>query len=468
MENKFDIIVIGAGPGGYVAAIKAAKLGFRTAIIEEGRVGGTCLNRGCIPTKAMLHASSLYREMKESQRFGIFSSDVHFNYEKIMEYKTDTVDKLCQGVEQLLKSNKVTLIKGKATLEKDKSVSVNTGSSIESYKAEKIILASGSKPALLPIPGIDSERVLTSDDLFNLSEPPKSLIIIGGGVIGLEFASIFSSLGSKVTILEALPNILGNIDKDITQNLKQILKKRGVDIHTSVQVQKIEKKGDMLSCIYLEKDKEIETEGQFLLCAAGRIPNTEGLFGEGVNLQMDRGRVITDEGFKTDMEGVYAIGDLIKGIQLAHLASAQGIALAEELGGHERSINLSIVPSCIYTEPEIAVVGMSETEAKDKGIPVETGKFVMTGNSKSIISKEERGFIKIIAHGETKEILGAHMMCARATDMIGEFVTGIANKLTVPQALKGMRAHPTYNEGVGEALEEVFDSAIHVAPKVKL
>lgn len=468
MENVFDIIVIGAGPGGYVAAIKSAKMGFKTAIVEERRVGGTCLNRGCIPTKAMLHASSLYRELKESERFGIFSSNIGFEYGKIMEYKTDTVNKLCQGVEQLLKSNKVTLIQGKAVLEKDRTVTVTSDSNTEIYKADKIVLATGSKPSLLPIPGIDSEGVMTSDDLFNLTEAPESLVIIGGGVIGVEFASIFSSLGTKVTILEALPNILGNIDKDITQNLKLILKKRGVDIHTSVKVQKIEKNGNELICTYTEKEKDIEIKGQYVLCAAGRIPNTDGLFGEGVSISMERGRVITDEGFKTDIDGVYAIGDLIKGMQLAHLASAQGICLIEELAGHERSIDLSIVPSCIYTEPEIAVVGMSEAEAKEKGISIKTGKFIMTANSKSVISQEERGFIKIIADEKTKEVLGAHMMCARATDMIGEFGNAIANRLTVPQLLKAMRAHPTYNEGVGEALEEVFDAAIHVAPKIKL
>ncbi len=468
MDNIFDIIIIGAGPGGYVAAIKAAKLGSRVAVIEEDRVGGTCLNRGCVPTKAMLHASSLYTEMKESTRFGIFASGIDFDYGKIMEYKNDTVNKLCQGVEQLFKSNKITLIKGKAVLEKDKSVSVISDSGKVSYKADKVILASGSKPSLLPIPGIEMEGVMTSDELFHLTEVPKSLIIIGGGVIGTEFASIFSALGSKVTILEALPNILGNIDKDITQNLKLIMKKCGVDIHTSVNVKKIEKNGENLCCTYIEKEKEIEICAQYILCAAGRIPNTEGLFGEGVNLSMERGRVIVDEKFRTDMDGVYAIGDLIKGMQLAHLASAQGICLAEELAGHKRSINLSVIPSCIYTEPEIAVIGISEADAKEKGFSVKVGKFITNANSKSVISKEERGIIKIIADEKTEEILGAHMMCARATDMIGEFGTAITNKMTVCELLKSMRAHPTYNEGVGEALEEVFGSAIHVAPKVKL
>ena len=217
-----------------------------------------------------------------------------------------------------------------------------------------------------------------------------------------------------------------------------------------------------------KEDKDIEIRAEYILCAAGRIPNTEGLFGEGVNLSMEKGRIIVDEKFKTDMDGVYAIGDLIKGMQLAHLASAQGICLIEELTGHERSIELSAVPSCIYTEPEIAVIGISESEAKEKGIPVKVGKFIMSANSKSVISKEERGIIKIIADERTGEVIGAHMMCARATDMIGEFGSAITNQMTVSDLLKSMRAHPTYNEGVGEALEEVYGSAIHVVPKIKL
>lgn len=469
MENLFDIVVIGAGPGGYVAAIKAAKEGLKVAVIEEKRVGGTCLNKGCIPTKAMLHASSLYREIKESERYGIFASEVGFDYSKIMDYKSETVDKLCQGVEQLFKANKITLINGKGILEKDNSMTViYEDQKEEVIKANKIILATGSKPSLLPIPGIDNEGVVTSDEMFHLEKAPEKLVIIGGGVIGVEFASVFASLGSEVTILEALPNILDNLDKDVSQNLKLILKKRGIDIHTSVKVQKIEKTEKGLTCTYIEKDKEINVEADLLLCAAGRTPNTDGLFGKDVNIITERGRVVVNEKFETNIPDVYAIGDLIKGMQLAHLASAQGICLIEEIVGHKPSINLSVVPSCIYTEPEIAAVGISENKAKELGLNIKVGKFMMAANGKSLITKEERGFVKIVADENTKEILGATMMCARATDMIGEFTTAIANKFTVDQLLKSMRAHPTYNEGIGEALEEVFSSAIHVAPKMKL
>ncbi|MGN0333634.1 MAG: dihydrolipoyl dehydrogenase [Lachnospiraceae bacterium] len=467
MGEKFDVIVVGAGPGGYVAAIKAAKAGFNTAIVENRRVGGTCLNRGCIPAKAMVHASSLYREMQEGERFGVTASEVSYDYGKIVSYKEETTEKLCQGIEQLLKGNKVTILSGKGTLEKNKVVRVKGEESEECYEAEHVILASGSKPLILPIPGLDLPGVLTSDELFQLKEMPESLVIIGGGVISVEFASVYANLGCKVTIVEAMPRLIPNMDKEISQNLKMILKKRGIDIHTSASVQCVEQEGDQYTCVFLEKEKEIRASAQFVLCAIGRCPNTEGLFGEGVELEMERGRIVVDENFKTSIEGVYAIGDLIKGMQLAHLASAQGVCVVEKIAGEEPSIDISTVPGCVYTDPEIASVGVTEDEAKESGLEVNIGKFIMSANGKSLITKEERGFIKVIAEKETDVIVGAQMMCARATDMIGEFVTAIVNRMTVRQLLKGMRAHPTYNEGVAEALEEILGGAVHVMPKKK-
>ena len=467
MGEKFDVIVIGAGPGGYVAAIKAAKAGFNTAIVENRRVGGTCLNRGCIPAKAMVHASSLYREMQEGERFGVTASEVSYDYGKIVSYKEETTEKLCQGIEQLLKGNKVTILSGKGTLEKNKVVRVKGEESEECYEAEHVILAAGSKPLILPIPGLYLPGVLTSDELFKLKEKPESLVIIGGGVISVEFASVYANLGCKVTIVEAMPRLIPNMDKEISQNLKMILKKRGIDIHTSASVQRVEQEGDQYTCVFLEKEKEVRASAQYVLCAIGRCPNTDGLFGEGVEPEMERGRVVVDKDFKTSIEGVYAIGDLVKGMQLAHLASAQGVCVAEKIAGEEPSIDVNTVPGCVYTDPEIASVGVTEDEAKERGLEVKIGKFIMSANGKSLITKEERGFIKVIAEKETDVIVGAQMMCARATDMIGEFVTAVVNRMTVRQLLKGMRAHPTYNEGVAEALEEILGGAVHVMPKKK-
>lgn len=467
MGIKYDIIVIGAGPGGYVAAIKAAKKGFYTAIVEERRVGGTCLNRGCIPAKAMIHAASLYREMKEAERFGVTASGTGYDYSRILEYKEETTDKLCQGVSQLLKANGVVVLSGKGTLRKDGQVSVVSEEGTELYEAENVILASGSRPLILPIQGMDLPGVLTSDELFQLKEMPESLVIIGGGVISVEFASAFADLGCKVTIVEALPRLIPNMDKEISQNLKMILKKRGIDIHTSASVQCVEQDGELYTCVFKEKEKGIRISAKYVLCAAGRCPNTDGLFEEGAEPEMERGRVVVDENFRTSIDGVYAVGDIVKGMQLAHLASAQGVCVVEKIAGKEPSIDLGAVPGCVYTNPEIASVGLTEDEAKEQGISVKTGKFIMGANGKSLITKEERGFIKVIVREETDVIVGAQMMCARATDMIGEFVTAVANKMTAGELLKGMRAHPTYNEGVAEALEDVFGEAVHVMPGKK-
>lgn len=467
MEGQFDLIVIGAGPGGYVAAIKAAKLGLKTAVIENREVGGTCLNRGCIPAKAMIHASSIYREMQNSEEIGIFASEVTYDYGRILEYKEGTTRQLVQGIEQVLKANSVEIICGTGTLLPGNEVKVASEEGEELLKAKDVLLASGSRPLRIPIPGIDLPGVITSDDLFRMKEVPESLVMIGGGVISVEFATVYAALGTKVTILEAMPRLVPNMDKEISQNLKMILKKRGIEIHTAAAVQSIEQDTDGYFCHYTEKEKARQAKGAYVLCAVGRCANTDGLLGEDMTLELAGGRVVVDENFATPIPHVYAIGDLIGGAQLAHAASAQGVAVAERLAGKARSIDVNVIPGCVYTDPEIASAGLTEDEAKEKGIEVETGKFIMSANGRSIITKEERGFIKVVADKDSHVILGAQMMCARATDMIGEFVTAITNQMTVSQLLKGMRAHPTYNEGIGEALEELEGGAIHVLPKKK-
>lgn len=467
MGQHYDVMVIGAGPGGYVAAIRAAKLGLHVAVVEEDRAGGTCLNRGCIPAKAMIHAAETYRSAREADQFGVETGRVSFDYGKILAYKEETTDALVQGVEQLLAGNGVDRLAGKGTLLAGKKVRVTTEEKEEVYAADHIILAAGSKPLLLSIPGMDLPGVLTSDGLFRLQECPESLAIIGGGVISVEFATAFAGLGTKVTILEALPRLVPNLDKEISQNLKMILKKRGVDIHTSASVQEVAEEDGRYVLRFTEKEKEQEVSARYVLCAVGRVPNTEGLFAEDALPDMERGRVLVDEKFETSIPGVYAIGDLIFGMQLAHTASAQGTVVAEHLAGKSASVDLSVVPSCVYTDPEIASVGLTEEAAKEQGIPVRVGKFIMSANGKSLISREERGFVKILAAEESGVILGAQMMCARATDMIGELATAVANGLTAKQLLRGMRAHPTYNEGVGEALEELEGGAVHVVPRRK-
>ncbi len=468
MDKTFDLIVIGAGPGGYVAAIKAAKLGLSTAIIEYREVGGTCLNRGCIPTKAMLHAASLYKEIKEAERFGVFAENVSFEYSKIMEYKEDTCLKLREGILSLLKANGVALITGKARLEKDKTVTVTHDETVDTYRAKSIILATGAVPSKIPVEGSQLDGVLNSEDLFLLEEVPQSLVIVGGGVIGVEMAKVFSSLHTKITLIEAAPRLISNFDKEIAQSLKMMLKKQGVEIFTSSLIKNIEKNKEGLICSFDEDGEKKKVSAQYVLFAVGREPNTHGLFGKGITIKMAGKKVAVNDGFETSIKGVYAIGDLSSDIQLAHNAIAQGIQIAHRLGGGNSTEELRVIPSCIYTNPEIASVGITEEEAKKKEIPVKVGKFIMSGNGKTLISKDERGFIKVISHSKSGIILGAQLMCARATDMVGEFAMAITNRLTVDDMLKTVRPHPTYNEAITEALEEIEGQGIHVMPKRKI
>jgi len=500
MKNEFDLIIIGAGPGGYVAAIKAAKAGLSVAVVENRRVGGTCLNRGCIPAKAMIHASSLYREAVCGQQFGLFADEAAYDYEAILNYKNESIDQLVGGIEQLLKANGVTVINGTGTLLPAENgvnrvqVAAADGCAEDAaeagadgdagadgtiadadaagvYRAKNVILASGSKPARIPVPGMDLPHVLDSDGLFALEDAPQSLVIIGGGVIGVEFATVFSNLGTEVTIVEALPKLLDNFDKEISQNLKMILKKRGVEAHLNASVKEcLAADDDWVTCVFEEKGKTQEISAEYVLVAAGRVPVTDGLFGEGVSVDMNRRFVAVDEHFRTSMPGVYAIGDLTGGIMLAHAASAHGVRAVEEILAEQGADpafaqKIDVIPAGVYTDPEIATVGITEAQAKEQGIEAAAGKFIMSANGKSLITREERGFIKVVADASSHKVLGAQMMCARATDMIAEFATAIVNDLTVEDMLRGIRPHPTYNEGIAEALEDVFGESLHTVPR---
>lgn len=468
MENHYELIVVGAGPGGYVAAIKAAKLGIRTAVVEEREVGGTCLNRGCIPAKAMIHAATLYEEMKDAEQFGIMAENVRFDYEKIIDYKQGVITQLVGGVEQLFKGNGVDMIRGRGVLHAGKEVHVTAADgNVTVYTADNIILAAGSKPVVLNIPGMKLPGVISSDELFKLRERPDSIAIIGGGVIGVEFANAFSYFGTKVTIIEGMDRILPNMDREISQNLKMIMKKRGVDIYTNAMVKGLEEDSELTAVHFVQKDEEKSVSAQYVLCSVGRGPNTKGLFAEDATPDMERGRILVDEHFQSSIPGVYAIGDCVIGMQLAHTASAQGIVTVEHLAGKEGSIDLDVVPACVYTNPEIASVGITEDEAKTTGLDVIVGKYIMGGNGKSLITREDRGFIKVVARADDHRLVGAQMMCARATDMISEMAVAIANNMTAEQMVKAIRPHPTYNEGVGEAIEELLGEAIHVMPKKK-
>lgn len=478
MADRYNLVVIGAGPGGYEAAIEGARLGMKVALVENRELGGTCLNRGCIPTKTILHTARLYHELQSGPSIGLDVSGASVDMGKVQMRKAEVLEQLQKGIASLMKMNKISVYYGTGTLIDREHVKVceaaekagNTGTEAVDtgegagntaapvlLEADHILIATGSVPACPPIPGADLPGVMTSDGLLDKKDMFQHLIIIGGGVIGMEFASIYSSMGHGVTVIEALDRILPGMDKEIAQNLKMILKKRNVDIHTGARVEGIQAAEGGLVCRYVEKDKICEARADGILIATGRKAYTGGLITEESSqeirsMKMERGRIVTDEHHETSVPGVYAIGDVTGGIQLAHAATAQGRSAAARMAGQETNIRTDVVPSCVYTSPEIGCVGISADEAKEKGISVVTKKYLMTANGKSLLSGQERGFIKVVAESKTHRILGAQMMCARATDMISQFAVAVVNELTLEDIARTIFPHPTFSEGILEAV----------------
>lgn len=458
---KYDLIVVGAGPGGYVAAIKAAQLGMKVALVENDRVGGTCLNKGCIPTKTLLHSAETVREIKNASENGIKVSNLQINMEELYAKKNKVVDNLVQGIEGLVKANKIELIFGKAQVIKAGVIKIDE----TTYETKKIMIATGSTPTIPPIPGIDLPGVLTSNELLTEPNDYKKMTIIGGGVIGVEFAMIFNELGCEVTIIETAATLLPNFDNEISKKLALVLKKQGIKVVTKAVVTTIFR-DQYLTCTYTTKGKENTVEADAILIATGRKSNFEGVFAPELNVKIENQSIWVDDYFETSIKGIYAIGDVAsRGIQLAHLASAQGVNAVLAMNQLPVEYDLNVVPSCVYTTPEIASVGITETTAKDQNSSVIVGKYNMAGNGKTMIAGASLGFIKVIADAQSKKIIGAQLMCDRATDMISEFTTAIVNGLTINEVTAIIHPHPTYNEGIGEAYENLQGLGIHTIPK---
>ncbi len=465
MKEKYDLVVIGAGPAGYVGAIHAARLGKRTALIERESAGGTCLNKGCVPTKALLHSAELFSKMKNAEQLGIYAEGVSFDFAKIQQRKAEVVSRLRTGVETLLSANGVELIRGEAVIKAAGLVSVNG----EDILTERILIATGARPSRLNIEGAALFGVLTSDDILSLEEFPESLVIIGGGVIGVEMATLFSSLGTKVTVLEAASRLLPSLDLELSRAAAAMLKKRGVSVVLGAGVSRIEKKDEGLCCLYEENGAGKSAEAEKVLVSVGRKPNTDGLFADGFFVKTERGYIAANKNGETSVNGIYAAGDVVMGLpQLAHAASASATNTVKAMFGEPTVYDIGVVPSCVYTSPEIASVGLTEKEAAELGINVVAGKFIMSNNARTLIATDERCFIKTVFDGDTEKIIGAQLICERATDLIGELASAIANGLTDKQLLAAVKAHPTYSEGIAEAVEDAFGGAIHTAPRKKL
>lgn len=468
----YQLIIIGSGPGGYVAAIRAAQYGLKVAVIEERDAGGTCLNRGCIPTKALLHAGASYRSLESDfADMGIQVSSASLDWERMHERKKEVVLKVRGGVEALFKGNGVEMLRGHGKLLAPGKVEFTPAEGdVQTLTADHVILASGSVPTMPQEDYYQLPCVINSDDILEgETKPYKSIAILGGGVIGVEFADFYNSIGSEVTLIVTSPRILRLMDKDLASNLNRAFKKKGIKVLTNTSVTGIEEVagGAKLLLTDVKKDTQSELEVEAVLVAKGRHPNMEGLLADGVELEMNRKFVKVDENFQTSLPGVYAIGDLIGGFQLAHEASCEGEYVAALLAGQKSHTDPRLVPSCIYTSPEISSVGLTEEEAKEQGIAIKTGKYLMAGNGKSMIDHEDQGFIKFVVSDPEEKILGVQMICGRATDLISEFTAAIAQGLTVNQLLSGMRPHPTYCEGISEALESIHEMSIHTMPAKK-
>ena len=453
--RKYEVAVIGGGPGGYIAAIRAAQLGKKTVLVEKRDVGGTCLNRGCIPTKALLHSAETYAELSGIKKMGISLGDYSFDYKKMAKRKDKVVKQLRRGVEALIAGHGAELVRGEAVLTGASTFSVGE----ECFEAEQIILASGSFPASIPIPGADKAGVINSDGVLSMETCPESVVIVGGGVIGVEFATLFADLGKKVTIVEMMPSILFGNDTEICETAADLLTNHGVQIHTGAKVLEIR---DGLTCVFEKDGQMLSAEGDVVVIAAGRKPDTAALGLSAAGVAVDtRGFVQVDDEMRTNVPNIFAIGDITGKQQLAHVATAQGVVAAHNAAGEHRAMDYSAVPGCIYTTPEIACVGLSEEKAIEVGYKIKVGRFDVSGNGRSLAIGSQEGFVKLVTDEETGRILGCHIISAYATEMISEMAMAIRYGLTVDQVGETIHPHPTVSEIIMEAAHDTEGLCCH-------
>ncbi len=466
-NTHYNVAVIGAGPGGYVAAIRAAQLGAKVAIVEKQYLGGTCLNVGCIPSKAMLHIAEVMYSMESLGELGInLPQPPTFDMRKAVAFKDKVVKRMTGGVGTLMKGNNIDVFDGLGTVDASRNVTVAMqDGSQQQFSADKIILATGSVPLMPPFPGIDGRNVMNSDTCWDLPKTPESLICVGGGVIGIEIACMFNAIGSKVTVVEMLPNILAPVDDEVRKLLARILGKRGINIVTGAKVEAIEDDGKMKKVIASTAKGQESFSGEYVLMAVSRRANTSGLeklMEQG--LDNDRGRVRVNEKMETNLPGIYAIGDLVHGAGLAHVASMEGEVASDNAMSHEATMDYNVVPNPIYTFPEIAFVGLTEAEAKEKHPEVRVERFPWSAIGKAVAIAETEGFTKVIV-GKYGEILGAHIIGPDATNLISEYSVAMHGELTADEIIETIHPHPTLSEGLREAVLAVEGRPIHIPPK---
>ncbi len=462
---EIDVVIIGGGPGGYVAAIKAAHLGLKVVLIEKDKLGGVCLNRGCIPTKTLISTAEMLNHLQRAEEFGIQVKDYSFDFPAIMKRKDLITRRLSLGVEQLMKANQVRVVRGEGQIVEPGTVKVldADGQKEIIIKTKNVIIATGSKVMRLPIPGIESEGVITSDEALSLSELPSRMLILGGGVVGIEFAGIFKALGVEVTVVEMLPRILLPIDEEIARRLIQILKRKGIEILTDCKVKEIKKSNQNLEVLASTDNGEKKLETEKVLLAAGRVPELGNIDIQRLGIELDKGAIKVDEKMRTNIPGIYAVGDVVGKIMLAHVASREGIVAVENIAGKKTLMDYKVVPNCVFSMPEIASVGLTEEEARKDNDNIKISKFPFMANGKALGMGETEGMVKIIADGDTLELLGVHILGPHASDLIAEGTLALSMEATAEEIVNTIHAHPTLAEAVAEAAEGITGKPIHLA-----
>jgi len=466
MKNPtlFDVIVIGGGPGGYVAAIRAAQLGAKTLLIEKDQLGGTCVNRGCIPTKAMLADAELYDRAKHSSVLRM--EGLRVDMKQLLMRKSEVVKRMVTGVQFLIRNNGITFSQGEAKFIDRTTIEVEGEKGKEQFKSQRIIIATGSVSAQIPNVDVDDKVILTSTEMLEVTSIPKELIVIGGGVIGMEFACLFNSLGSEVTVIEMLPGIISTEDEEIVRGLATLLKKRNIQIHTETKVKEARvKKGRAEVTVANKEGKEVLLSAEKALMAVGRSPYTDGLGLEEINVAFNGKFIKVNEKMETSVPGIYAIGDVTGRQMLAHKASAEGIVAAENISGRGTRVDYSRIPNCVYTFPEVASVGMTERQAREKGLQVLVGRYPLQSNGRALAMGDTEGFVKVIAEKDLGQVVGVHILGDHATDLIGGPVLALALETTAEEMGKTPQAHPTLTEAIAEASLDALREAIHLPQK---
>ena len=461
---NYDLIVIGSGPGGYVAAIKASQLGMKVGVVERESLGGICLNWGCIPTKALLKSAQVFEYIKHAEDYGISVKDASADFEKIIKRSRDVANGMSKGINFLFKKNKIEPIMGTGKLLKDKKVEVTGEDGKKStISAKNIIIATGARSRDLPNMQQDGEKIIGYRQAMNLAKRPEKMIVVGAGAIGCEFAYFYNSLGTEVTIIEALPRLVPVEDEDVSKELERQFKKQGLKIYTDALVEKVDKGGKGVKATVKTKKGTETIEADILLSAVGIAPNTENIGLEDVGVKMERGKVLVDDFYKTNVDGIYAIGDIVHGPALAHVASAEGIICVEKIAGeHTEPLDYNNLPGCTYCSPEIASVGYTEAAAKEAGYEVKVGKFPFTASGKASAAGAKEGFVKVIFDAKYGEWLGAHMIGANVTEMIAEVVAARKLETTGHEIIKTVHPHPTMSEAVMEATAAAYGEVIHI------